>query len=426
MQHTVDVDVWSDLIGHSLGGMINAIEACVHCGFCLPTCPSYLVLGEEMDSPRGRITLMKSVLEEELTVKDVSKYINQCLDCRACVTACPSGVRYDQLVNPFKVYIESGDNRPFLELIERKLIGATLPFPNRFEKVIKLGRIVKPLRSVVPNKIKYMLDLLPDYISRKNEFLETIPAQGSRRARVALHLGCVQQVLAQRINEATINLLTRNGVEVVIPKNQTCCGALNLHNGDYAQARKFALENINLFPIDVDAIISNAAGCGSAMKEYSHLFQTFQGEDDAAAYSEKVKDVSEFLYELGFVETPGFSEKVKITYHDACHLAHAQKVIYPPRQLLNQVTNLILVEIPEKEVCCGSAGTYNLEHPEIANELGNRKAQNILSTGAQAVVTGNIGCLVQIKLQLKQNHKEIPVYHIVELLDIAYSTGSIM
>ena len=425
MQHNIEIEVWSDRIGPPLGVMINAIESCVHCGFCLPTCPTYLVLGEEMDSPRGRITLMKSVLEENLAVMDMSKYIDQCLDCRACVTVCPSGVRYDKLVSPFKAFLVSKVDRSILKRVERKFIKETLPYPSRFKKMIKLGRVVKPLRPIAPEKLKNMLGLLPHQVNLENDLPEIITAHGIRRARVALHLGCVQQVIAQRINKATINILSRNGVEIVIPKNQVCCGALNLHSGEYELAGNFARQNLNVFPRDVDAIISNAAGCGSAMKEYSHLFQSFLGEMDVTAFSDKVKDISEFLNALGFVEKPRFSEKLKIAYHDACHLAHAQHITQPPRQILSQIENLTLVEIPENEVCCGSAGTYNLEHPKIANKLGNRKAHNILSTGAQAVVAGNIGCMVQINSKLNHNQNEIPVYHIVELLEMAYLTGSI-
>jgi glycolate oxidase iron-sulfur subunit len=265
-----------------------------------------------------------------------------------------------------------------------------------------------------------MLDLLPGGLPPAERLPEVTPALGKRRARVAFLLGCVQQVLAPQINAATVRVLARNGVEVVIPPGQGCCGSLSFHIGEMAQGRELARNNLRRFPQDVDAVIVNAAGCGSGIREYGLLFA---GEDDRAAAAEfaaRAKDVSLFLHELGLVAPPPLPVPVRLAYHDACHLAHAQRITAEPRSLLRAVPGVTLLEVPEGELCCGSAGTYNIEQPELARQIGERKARNIRATGAQAVAAGNIGCIVQIRNHLAALGAPLPVWHTVEVLDIAY------
>ncbi|MGB2910064.1 MAG: heterodisulfide reductase-related iron-sulfur binding cluster [Anaerolineales bacterium] len=424
MKHTVPVTKLVEQIGPQIEDMVSAIEACVHCGFCLPTCPTYQVLSEEMDSPRGRIFLMKSVLEGELNYQEVMPYIDQCLGCMACVTSCPSGVQYGELVLPFRVYAQSQIEHTVTDRLKRKLINETLPYPNRFRSAASLGLMSKPLLTVMPKRMQDVLALLPERLPETETLPELVHAQGNRRARVALLTGCVQQVFAQQINWATIRVLVRNGVEVVIPSKQVCCGALSIHTSNTDQARQFARVNFSVFPDDVDAILTNAAGCGSGMKEYPLLFKGMEDEPRAQEFTNKVQDVSEFLDNLGLRETPVMSDSIKVAYHDACHLAHAQGITSAPRNLIASISNVSLLEVPQGEICCGSAGTYNLEHPELANELGKRKVDNILEIGPDVVVTGNIGCIVQIQSHLGTNGNSMPVYHTFELLDKAYLNES--
>lgn len=416
MQHTIPIDQ----LGPSGATMAHAIEKCVHCGFCLPTCPTYVALGEEMDSPRGRILLMKSALEGELTVGETLPYVDRCLGCMACVTACPSGVPYHELLTPYRALAEEQRARPLMEKITRVMVRETLPYPTRFRLAALAGKFAAPFRNLLPRSLSVMLSLLPEQLPPAGEPLPKVyPAQGQRRARVALLAGCVQQALAPQINWATLRVLARNGVEVVIPDGQGCCGSLLMHTGDAANARALARRNLRAFPADVDAIITNAAGCGSGMKEYGLLFMGEAEAEAAHAFARRVKDVSEFLDELG-IEAPPASEPIKVAYHDACHLAHAQRVVDAPRRLLRAIPNLTLLDIPESELCCGSAGTYNIEQPQLADQLGQRKAQNILNTGAELVVMGNIGCMVQIRTHQQKLGRPLPVLHTMEVLDRAY------
>jgi glycolate oxidase iron-sulfur subunit len=265
-----------------------------------------------------------------------------------------------------------------------------------------------------------MLDLLPETLPPAPPLPEFYPAQGTRRARVALLAGCVQQVLAPQINWATLRVLARNGVETVIPRGQGCCGSLALHIGEAGQARDLARKNLAAFPAGVDAVITNAAGCGSGMHEYGLLFAGMAEAEAAQAFAARVRDISVFLDELGIEAPPPLPQPLTAAYHDACHLAHTQRVTAPPRRLLGQIPNLRIAEIPEGELCCGSAGTYNLEQPELAREIGERKARNILATGAEVVVTGNIGCMNQIGTHLELQGKSLPLWHTVEVLDWAY------
>jgi glycolate oxidase iron-sulfur subunit len=423
MKHTIPVE---DL-GPLATEMADAVTKCVHCGFCLPTCPTYSVLHEEMDSPRGRIILMKSVLEGQIELEEAIEYIDNCLGCLGCVSVCPSGVPYGELLTPFRFYAEGNRQRTFESRMTRWITKETLPYPDRFRFAAKAGNLVKPLSSLAPTGIQSMLDMIPSNIPSTKPLPSVFPAQGPPRARVALLTSCVQQVLAQEINWATLRVLAKNRVEVIIPQSQGCCGALALHTGDYQEAKAFAENNIKTFPSDVDAILTNTAGCGSSMHEYRHLFKGSEYENQAAEFSDRVLDVSVFLSNLGITPPPDSNGSIKVAYHDACHLSHAQGISKEPRDLLQSIPGVTLIPIPEGDLCCGSAGSYNLEHPKIAEKLGNRKVENILSVRPDMVVAGNIGCLVQLRMHLNQLNNtaggvvEIPnVMHTIELLDYAY------
>ncbi len=423
MKHAIPVEEFGPLASE----MADAVSKCVHCGFCLPACPTYNVLNQEMDSPRGRIVLMKSVLEGEIELDEAVSYIDHCLGCLACQTVCPSGVPYGNLLSPFRAYAESNRQRSADERLTRWITKETLPFPGRFRLATKLGKLSKPLAKVIPSKFQAMLNLIPERIPDSRPLPSIFPAESPKRAKVALQIGCVQQVLAQEINWATLRVFARNGIEVVIPQNQGCCGALALHTGDQDTAQKLALNNLRSFPDDIDAIITNAAGCGSSMHEYPLLFKGSEFEELANSFSERVFDISVFLDDFDLVPIPPLSTPTKIAYHDACHLAHAQGVTKEPRNLLSKIPNLSLVPIDEADLCCGSAGSYNLEQPVIAQQLGQRKAAHILDAGADAVVSGNIGCLIQLQTHLSKlaegNEDEQllpPVMHTIELIDQAY------
>lgn len=421
MQHTIPIDRLETSLGPQVHGMARAIETCVHCGFCLPTCPTYQVLGEEMDSPRGRIVLMKMVLEGELSVNDANPFIDRCLGCQACVSACPSGVQYGELLSPFRAFARNNRTSTLPERLRHNLIKSTFPEPARFRKLVAIGILARPFRKLMPEGLSGLVDLLPEHSQTASQLPEIMPAEGKRRARVAVLSGCVQQAVDPGINWATLRVLAKNGVEVVIPAGQGCCGTILLHTGETAKARELASKNLQAFSLDVDAIVTNAAGCGSGMHEYRQLFHGLDQERLAEDIAQKTVDVSSFLDQLGLVGEPGLPQPLRVAYHDACHLVHAQGVSAPPRRLLAAVSNLSLVEIEESDLCCGSAGTYNLEQPQIAKQLGRRKAERILSSGAQAVAMGNIGCMVQIRSQLSVVGKLLPVLHTIEILDLAYA-----
>lgn len=419
MQHKIDIEQ----LGPQGEIMAHAIEACVHCGFCLPACPTYQVLGEEMDSPRGRIFLMKEVLEGSLEMEEAQPYLDKCLGCVGCVTACPSGVPYGELISTYRGWSEPKRHRSPFQKLFRIGIQETLPYPGRFRVAATLGGLGKLMKPLLPPLLQAPLNLLPDQLPVNQPLPEVVAAEGERRARVAFLAGCAQQVLQPNFNRATLRVLTRNGVEVVIPKGQGCCGALAMHTGERNRALHFARNNLKAFAGDYDAIITNAAGCGSGLKEYHLLFHGEPEQAQADQMVAKVRDVSVFLIELGLKEVPALHTPLKVAYHDACHLAHAQQVRTEPRQLLRSIPGVELVEIAEGELCCGSAGTYNLEQPEIAATLGERKARNIIATGAQLVVTGNIGCFTQIQTHLRKLGKDIPVMHTIELLNRAYESA---
>ena len=418
MRHEIDIRRY----GPQGEPMARAVEACVHCGFCLPTCPTYVTLGEEMDSPRGRIFLMKEVLEGELELEVALPFIDNCLGCLACQTACPSGVQYGELVTSFRAHAEPQRQREPLGRAQRELTLRTLPYPTRFRAAARLGRLARPLHRVLPESLAAMLRLLPERVPRARPLPEVSPAEGERRARVALLAGCAQQVLAPDIGWATLRVLARNGVETVVPRAQGCCGALSMHTGAADQARRLARRNLAAFAGDVDAVIVNAAGCGSGMREYGLLFAGEPEETAARRLAERTVDVSVFLAGLGLRgEPPALPAPTAIAYQDACHLAHAQGVRREPRELLSAIGNVRLVEPAEWELCCGSAGTYNVERPDIAAQLGRRKAQNLLATGADAIASANIGCLTQVQTHLRALGRDLPVLHTVQVLDRAYA-----
>ncbi len=407
-----------DKIGPQAEPMAKAVETCVHCGFCLPTCPTYATMGEEMDSPRGRIFLMKEVLEGKMKPEEIESYTDNCLGCLACVTSCPSGVEYGELISPYRAWAEPDRERSISSQIQRTILLNTLPYPNRFRTAAKIGRYVKPLTKLMPSFMKPMMDMTPASLPPQESLNEYYPAKSKRKGRVALVAGCAQQVLAPRINRAAINVLTRSGIDVLVPKDQGCCGALAMHIGASDEAKKSAQRNFSAFPKDVDAIISTAAGCGSGMKEYGLLFHGSEEQEEAESFADKVIDISVFLEDIGFEPSENcLGANKRVAYHDACHLAHAQGVRNPPRNLLKAIPNLTLLEPAEWELCCGSAGTYNIEHPDTAEELGKRKTANLLATEPDAIAMGNIGCMAQIERHLRDGKSDIPIYHTIELLD---------
>jgi glycolate oxidase iron-sulfur subunit len=417
MLHSIQIEK----LGPFGTAMTGAVQACVHCGFCLAACPTYGELGQEMDTPRGRIVLMKGVLEDSLPWEAAQPHVDRCLGCLACEPACPSGVRYRDLINPFRALARAREPRSKGERLRRALLALVLPFPRRFRFAVRMGRLAKHFSAGIPHPIRPMLDLLPAGLPTRQTWPALTQARGRRRARVALLTGCVQQVLEPDINTATIDVLSRNGVEVVIPARQTCCGGLAWHTGDLWAAQSFARRNLAAFPGDVDAILTNAAGCGSTMHEYPLVLRGTDAEGRADAFRQRVMDVSVFLARLGLCPLPGPAGAQRIAYHDACHLAHAQSVSVEPRQLLRAIPGVELLELADPHLCCGSAGTYNLDQPQIAASLGQKKARAILATGAQIVASGNIGCLNQIGAHLAKLGSPLPVRHTMQVLRDAYA-----
>ncbi|MPZ88497.1 MAG: 4Fe-4S dicluster domain-containing protein, partial [Nitriliruptorales bacterium] len=405
------------------------IDDCVHCGFCLPTCPTYALWGEEMDSPRGRIYLMKLGLEGGTDMSDVFVgHFDACLGCMACVTACPSGVRYDELIEATRAQIERNHPRSRGDRLFRSLIFALFPHPARLRIAALLGWLYQRLGgdrllrftgldTWLSPRLRALSELLPDVrlSDLRRRTLARTPAQapGASPRRVGLLTGCVQRVFFAEVNAATVRVLSAEGCEVVAPPGQRCCGALMVHAGREDEALAYARMLIDTFDeAGVDTVVVNAAGCGSTMKEYGHLLRDDPAyAERAQAFSRKVRDLSEVLDELG-VQTPRQPLAARVAYHDACHLAHAQGVRAEPRRVLRAIPGLEVAEIADPEICCGSAGIYNLVEPEPAAELGRRKAASILATGAQAVVTANPGCLLQLRRYL-----DLPLYHPVQVVD---------
>jgi glycolate oxidase iron-sulfur subunit len=403
---------------------LDLIADCVHCGFCLPTCPTYSLWGEEMDSPRGRIVLMKQGLEpgSELSPTLVT-HIDRCLGCMACVTACPSGVQYDKLIEDTRAQIERNYERPATERLLKRAIFETFTHPKRLRPMVpflaaaqKLG-ITRMARRRTGGKVGKLLQLAPEppLSGATARLPEHTPAKGHQRGTVAFMQGCVQRVFFHKVNEATVKVLAAEGFEVRAPREPRCCGALQLHTGDDDPARALARETIARYE-RFDTILTNAAGCGSAMKDYGHLLRDDPDwADRAASFATRVRDVTELLAEHE-PRAKRTAVNMRIAYHDACHLAHAQHVRDQPRALLRTIPGLELVEPPGWEICCGSAGIYNLVQPEPAAELGRRKARNLLGTGAEAVAAANPGCAIQIAAHSERLGHRMPVLHPMELL----------
>lgn len=411
------------------------IDACVHCGFCLSTCPSYRVLGKETDSPRGRIYLMDAINEGEAPLSSASvQHFDSCLGCLACVTTCPSGVQYDQLIAATRPQIERNYPRNLGDRLFRQLLFSLFPYPERLRLLLvplavyqklgipKLMRSTKLLQRISP-RLAAMEALLPTVTAESfQDTLPTVvPAQGETRYRVGMILGCVQRLFFSDVNEATARVLSANGCEVVIPRSQGCCAALPQHQGQAAQAQALARQMIDAFEdTQVDAIIINAAGCGHTLKDYGEILQDDpQYREKAKAFASKVKDVQEFLSTVGLTAKlyPLQAEPLTLVYQDACHLLHGQKISLQPRQLLRQIPGVSLREPIDAALCCGSAGVYNMLQPEVAEELGQQKVENLLNTGATLIASSNPGCSLQILKHLQQQGKSIGVIHPIRLLD---------
>ena len=402
------------------------MDKCVHCGFCLATCPSYLLLGQEMASPRGRIYLMRAGVENRVNMGAAFVgHFDTCLGCMACETACPSGVRYAPLVEHTRAAIEHHHNRPWLDRLFRRLLFAVLPYPGRLRLLLlplagaHLVRRLGRLTTLLPSRLRNLVALAPDVPAGDAGAPAFTPAQGTKRRNVALVTGCVQSVFFGNVNAATARVLSAEGCDVFAPAGQGCCGALALHAGQDQDARAFARGLIAALPPHVEEIVVNAAGCGSTMKMYGDLLRDDpQWASRAAAFAAKVRDVTETLAALP-PQAARQAVATRVAYHDACHLAHAQGVRTEPRALLQTIPGLSVVPLAEPEICCGSAGIFNLVQPEMAGELGRRKATHISEAGVDLVVTSNPGCILQIRAALRGDERAPQVIHIVELLDRA-------
>ena len=401
---------------------------CVHCGLCLAACPTYVELGTEMDSPRGRIYLMRSLEEGTLDLtRDVVRHLDLCLGCLGCETACPSGVKYGELIEGARAYVEEHHRRPALERWWRRAIAGVFPHPRRLRALLAPARALQ--RIGLWNAVASVLPpaaLLPR-VRAAAELPELNLAVGPERARVGLLAGCVARELFAEVNRAAVRVLQRNGVTVRVPRAQGCCGALHVHAGDPATARRLAGRNLDAFPSDLDAVVVTAAGCGAVMKRYAHLLDNGGGgsrKQRAEALAARVRDVTEFLAELP-LRAPAGHVEARVAYHDACHLAHGQQVRAAPRALLRSIPGLELVELAEGELCCGSAGTYNLTEPAMSRRLAARKVDDVVRTGASIVATANPGCSLQIQAELRRRGLAIAVVHPLELLDRAYEEGGL-
>jgi glycolate oxidase iron-sulfur subunit len=409
------------------------LRACVHCGFCTATCPTYVLLGDELDSPRGRIYLIKEMLEkDQAPTAEVVKHVDRCLSCLACMTTCPSGVNYMHLVDQARVRIEQRYERPLAERLLRQVLAFVLPDPQRFRASMMLARLARPLAVLLPTprpsatpgliqRLKAMLALAPDTLPPPGPSAGSVfAALGKKRGRVALLQGCAQQVLAPRINQAAISLLTRHGIEVVLVRDEQCCGALTHHLGNDHDALARARANVAAWRREaagegLDAILVTASGCGTVIKDYGYLLR----EDaafaaDAAKVSALAKDITEYVAGLD-LEATARQDNIVVAYHSACSLQHGQKITGLPKELLSK-NGFVVKDVPESHLCCGSAGTYNILQPELAGRLRDRKVANIASVKPDMIAAGNIGCMVQIA-----SGTSVPVVHTIELLD--WATG---
>jgi len=411
------------------------LRACVHCGFCTATCPTYVLLGDELDSPRGRIYLIKEMLEKDRPpTKEVVKHIDRCLSCLACMTTCPSGVNYMHLVDQARVRIERDYKRPMTERLLRAALALVLPRPALFRASMILARLGRPLVAVLPpprqasasptllRRIRAMLTLAPSRLPAPGPAGGSVfPAIGEKRGRVALLQGCAQQVLAPRINQAAINLLTRHGIEVVLVKDEQCCGALTHHLGRDDDALARARANVTAWLAEaerggLDAILVTTSGCGTVIKDYGFMLRE---EADFAALAAKVsalaKDITEYVSGIRLEPPQQQHGDIVVAYHAACSLQHGQKITQAPKELLSK-NGFVVKDVPESHLCCGSAGTYNILQPDIANKLRDRKVANIAMVKPDMIAAGNIGCMVQIA-----GGTSVPVVHTIELLD--WATG---
>lgn len=409
------------------------LRACVHCGFCTATCPTYVLLGDELDSPRGRIYLIKEMLEKDQTpTAEVVKHVDRCLSCLSCMTTCPSGVNYMHLVDQARVRIEQRYQRPLTERLLRQVLAFVLPNPQLFRTSMWLARLARPLAVFLPTprpsatpglilRLKAMLALAPNRLPSPGPLPGSVfAALGKKRGRVALLQGCAQQVLAPRINQAAISLLTRHGIEVVLVRDEQCCGALTHHLGNDQDALARARANVAAWRKEaagegLDAILVTASGCGTVIKDYGYLLR----EDtafaaDAAQVSTLAKDITEFVAGLELATTTR-QDNIVVAYHSACSLQHGQKITGLPKELLSK-NGFVVKDVPESHLCCGSAGTYNILQPELAGRLRDRKVANIASVKPDMIAAGNIGCMVQIA-----SGTSVPVVHTIELLD--WATG---
>ena len=398
------------------------LRACVHCGFCTATCPTYQVLGDELDSPRGRIYLIKEMLESKrVPDKKTVTHIDRCLSCLACMTTCPSGVHYMHLVDHARAYIEENYKRPLDEKLLRWLLNKILPYPMRFRIALILAKLAKPFSWLIPDaRLKAMINMVPKKIPgiSLNDDPQSFYPDKSKRMRVALMTGCAQRALDTDINDATIRVLKRFGCEVVIAAGQGCCGSLSHHMGKKNDAKSTALRNIDAWYSELndnglDAIVINTSGCGTTVKDYQHMFARTEHEKKASTIASLTKDVSEILLELNLPQQA--ENQINIAYHAACSLQHGQKIISHPKDVLKQCGYQIS-EPKNSHLCCGSAGTYNLLQPKISEELKNRKVQSLEAKRPDIIAAGNIGCMMQIA-----SSTNIPVVHTVELVD--WATG---
>ena len=404
------------------------LRDCVHCGFCLPACPTYMLWREEMDSPRGRIYLMQMAANGNAKLdQNFVEHFDRCLGCMSCMSACPSGVQYDKLIEATRAQIERLHRRPFWERLHRELIFAIFPHPERLRALALPLRIYQQLgiRSLVeksgllrllPDRLHAMHELLPDY--EDCPCPEHVLPAGAPRRRVGLVLGCVQRVFFNRVNAATVRVLAAEGCEVFAPQSQGCCGALATHVGREEESRESARRMIDVFEkLEVDDIVINAAGCGSNLKSYAHILRDDpQYAERAQRFTAKCRDISESLASLK-PTAERHPVQLRAVYQDSCHLLHAQGLRHQPRSLLRGIPGLELVELPESHVCCGSAGVYNLIEPDTAHQLGERKAAHVVRSKAEALISGNPGCLLQIGKELRRMKQPVRTFHFIEVLD---------
>jgi len=399
------------------------LRSCVHCGFCTATCPTYMVLGDELDSPRGRIYLIKEMLESgRAPDARTVQHIDRCLGCLSCMTTCPSGVHYAHLLDHARDHIERNHRRRWDDRLLRWLLARLLPYPRRFRAALRGARIARPFRRALPDpRLRAMLEMAPPHLPRPSasDRPQVFAAQGPRRKRVALLIGCAQRALNTDINDATIRLLTRHGCEVVIPRGLGCCGALSLHMGRNDDGHALAAANIRALAAEIggeglDAVVINTSGCGTTVKDYGHMFAGGPLEADAAQVAALARDVTEVMVDLGLSDA-AHAQPLRVAYHAACSLQHGQQIRAAPKDLL-RAAGFEVVEPRDPHLCCGSAGTYNLLQPAIAGQLKSRKVATLEATAPQVICAGNLGCMMQIG-----SGTGVPVVHTVELLD--WATG---